>query len=129
MGTFRRNRLVPLLTIHGNLETFNRNVMLPLSDAYRMDDEHYLKGRTVRELFEEDRKCMRPLPSADFRVCRVDTCTAHDGLVRKTKAWRNSIVREQMEDGFLKDLIDGLADENEKSRLFYCLYQNRTVYR
>ena len=189
VGTFRRNRLVPLLTIHGNLETFNRNVMLPLSDAYRMDDEHYIKGRTVRELFEEDRKCMRPLPAADFRVCRVDVCTAHDGLVkldgkfeyhldpvvngkvlvektmytvafhrmdgklleecdrlydsqevyynlpailnglvRKTKAWRNSIVREQMEDGSLKDLIDGLADENEKSRLFYCLYHNSTVY-
>ena len=179
VGTFRRNRLVPLLRVHGNLETFNRNVMLPLSDAYRVDDEHYLKGRMVRELFEEDRKCMRPLPAADFRVCRVDVCTAHDGLVkldgkfeyhldpvvngkvlvektmytvafhrmdgkllekcdrlydsqevyynlpailnglvRKTKAWRNSIVREQMEDGSLKDLIDGLADENEKFRLF-----------
>ena len=80
MGTFRRNRLVPLLTIQGNLETFNRNVMLPLSDAYRVDDEHYLKGRMVRELFEEDRKCMRPLPAADFSRSQQESQYFHQTI-------------------------------------------------
>ncbi|MGN0906449.1 MAG: hypothetical protein ACI4NM_04815, partial [Bullifex sp.] len=189
VGTFRRNRLVPLLTIHGNLETFNREVMLPVSHAFRADEEHYRKGVIIAELFSEDLKHMRPLPSADFRVCRIDACTAHEGLVkldgkfeyhldpsvngkvlvektmysvrfhrmdgtfleecvrlydsqetyynlpailygliRKTKSWRNSAVREQMEDGNLKSLIDGLKDENVKSSLFSCLYNNSVIY-
>lgn len=185
VGTFRRNIFVPLMKIHPNLEEFNLSTMLPLSDSFRMRDGHYRKGRRVEELFEADKRSMRALPSADFRVCRIDRYEAHDGLLRidgkyeyhldpmvngtvlvertmyrmsfyslegelletcdrlydaddayynlqailkglmrKTHAWRNSIVRSSMEDGPLKDLIDGMEDEGEKSRLFGCLYHN-----
>lgn len=57
------------------------------------------------------------IPALDVQLSRAVTNLplgkpTRLGLVRKTKAWRNSIVREQMDDGFMKDLIDGLADEN-----------------
>ena len=185
VGTFRRNRLVPFLTIQPNLEEFNNNEMLPLSDAFRAEDEHYKKGKSVDELFEIDKRSMHSLPATDFNVCKIVTCVAHNGLVRidgkyeyhldpivngnifveksmyrmafyslagelletcgrlydsdeiyynlqsilyglttKTNAWRNSIVRHNMEDGPLKTLIDNMESDNDRRRLFYCLYHN-----
>lgn len=76
VGTLRRNLLVPPLMINGDLLDFNREVILPRSFAFREEDEHYRKGETVKDLFEEDRKALLQLNRKDFTpnsIVRIKT--------------------------------------------------------
>ena len=66
VGTLRRNLLVPPLMIDCDLMEFNRNVMMPRSFGFREDEEHYRKGETVKDLFEDDRKALLPLNPKEF---------------------------------------------------------------
>lgn len=68
VGTFRRNFMVPPQQINGSLQDFNSEVMLPNSFAFRADEQHYKKGKTVKELFQEDLKAMNALPKDPFKV-------------------------------------------------------------
>jgi transposase len=66
VGTVRRNRFVPIPS-YDSIEDYNRSL---LRESAGGEDLHYKKGRSVAELFEEDRHALKPLPAIPFNVCR-----------------------------------------------------------
>lgn len=85
VGTVRRNRFVPIPS-YDNIEEYNRSL---LRDEDRPADTveraimHYKKGRPISELFEEDRRALKPLSAYPFNVCRFSYVTADSyGKVR-----------------------------------------------
>ena len=66
VGTVRRNEFVPIPSFN-DIEDYNRQLL----QKSREDEAiHYKKSRTVADLFEEDRRALKPLPSYPFNVCR-----------------------------------------------------------
>jgi transposase len=63
VGYLRRNMCVPVPEFD-DLDEFNRE-LLRLCDE-DMDREHYLHGKTIRELWEADRAVLLNLPEAEF---------------------------------------------------------------
>ena len=63
VGYGRRNMLVPVPECE-SLEQFNRELLQRCeADGER---EHYRREKHIRDLFEEDRRALRPLPSIEF---------------------------------------------------------------
>lgn len=75
VGTARRNLMVPPPRIAADLEDYNKEHMLPESIGFRIDEPHYLKGITKRELFERERESLLPLPSAAMHIHRIERHT------------------------------------------------------
>ena len=71
VGTLRRNLLSPPLRLSHPLWDFNRDVMIPQSFSFRLDEQHYEKGMSGRELFEEDRERLHRLPDEPFHVASI----------------------------------------------------------
>ena len=181
----RQHLFVPPLMIAGDIERFNREVMLPRSFAFRADDVHYRKGIRVCELFEEDRAALKEPNRERFMLGRVEhrslngnggfsmdgdhwyfvspqaagsqvmvrrTCwevEVYDlkgkliksfervygsgrserydleamlrGLSVKAGGWANSVVREEMVDGPLKEHLDSCDDKEELRGKLRCL--------
>lgn len=69
----RHNLFVPPL-VFDDIEPFNRDLLG--RHAQKAKEPHYKKHRTIQELFEADQKALRPLPAADFDVCRYETVKA-----------------------------------------------------
>jgi len=69
----RHNLFVPPLA-YDDIEQFNRELL----DKHKQKakERHYKKQVSIHELFEEDRKALRPLPTANFDVCRYETVRA-----------------------------------------------------
>ena len=68
----REHLFVPPMMIADDLDAFNREVMLPLSFSFRAAEPHYRKGRTVGELFEDDREALKDLNPRPFTLGRID---------------------------------------------------------
>lgn len=68
VGYHRRNFLVPIPEFD-DMNEYNK-LLLQKADA-DMDRIHYKKLVKIRDLFEEDKKAMLPLPDKDFEVCRL----------------------------------------------------------
>lgn len=78
VGTLRRNRFVPIPAFDEVTE-YNRRLL----EENPGDCVHYKKGRSVTELFQEDQRALKPLPSYPFQVCRFLYVTADSyGKVR-----------------------------------------------
>lgn len=73
VGTLRRNLLVPVQMINGDLMEYNLNTLLPKSFAFREDEEHYLKGETVEDLYKADKEALLTLNSKPFTPNRIET--------------------------------------------------------
>jgi transposase len=84
VGYHRRNFLVPIPQVD-DLKAFNRQ-LLTLCD-HDMQRPHYKKNRLIKELFEEDRKALLPLPAV-----------AYDGSELK-KVSTNSYAKFTLENG------------------------------
>lgn len=70
VGYHRHNLLVPRPQIT-DLSAFNRELLAKCTlDGHR---EHYRKNATIQELFEEDRKALRPLPAIPFDAAKYVT--------------------------------------------------------
>jgi len=69
VGYLRRNLLVPMPSFT-DIETFNAE-LLKRSEA-DWARSHYKKLQPISELFEGDRKALRPLPMKPFQVCRYE---------------------------------------------------------
>ena len=69
----RHNLFVPPLA-YDDIEQFNRELL----DKHKQKakERHYKKQVSIHELFEEDRKALRALPTANFDVCRYETVRA-----------------------------------------------------
>lgn len=79
VGTVRRNRFVPI-PAYDSVEDYNRSLLREFADGETL---HYKKNRPVAELFEEDRRALKPLPAYPFNVCRFLYVTADSyGKVR-----------------------------------------------
>jgi transposase len=63
VGYLRRNMCVPLPEF-GNLEEFNRELLLRCDED--MEREHYLLGKTIRELWDEDKAALLNLPETRY---------------------------------------------------------------
>ncbi len=87
VGTLRRNLLVPVPIINGDLMEYNLNTLLPKSFAFREDEKHYLKGETVEELFKADKDALLPMNSKPFTPNRIDTV--------KTNGYGDAVVDEK----------------------------------
>ena len=70
VGYLRRNELVPVPEFPVLAE--KNNELLRACDR-DMEREHYDKGRTIAELFCEDRAALIPLPSVPFDTARYDS--------------------------------------------------------
>lgn len=82
VGAFRRNRMVPEMSVEGDIAEWDVKKLIPLSFAFRARQTHYRKGETVERLFEEDRKALLPLPAKPFEVVRIDGYKLnHEGSV------------------------------------------------
>ncbi|HPZ16678.1 MAG TPA: IS21 family transposase [Sphaerochaeta sp.] len=71
VGALRRNLLVPPLKLSYPLHDFNRTVMIPQSLAFRIDEPHYQKGVSGRQLFEQDKQRLHDLPAKPFHVASI----------------------------------------------------------
>lgn len=69
VGTSRRNLFVPVPK-YDDIEEFNKE-LLPKHEI-KASETHYKKGVRIADLFEEDRKALRPLPSKPFDVCEYE---------------------------------------------------------
>lgn len=82
VGFIRRNLFVPPLSIpNGDIAAFNRTQMLEMSDGLRKGELHYKHGVLVDDLFEADRRALRPLPGKPFEVFTRQTVKS-DGYGR-----------------------------------------------
>lgn len=68
VGYHRRNFLVPIPEFD-DINEYNSS-LLQRADS-DMDRMHYKKQVRIRDLFEEEKNLMRPLPEKDFEVCRL----------------------------------------------------------
>lgn len=73
VGYLRRNLLVPMPVI-GELPTWNTTLLTTGEEDF--DRPHYKKPGTIRELFEEDRKALAPLPRTPFNAERFEKVIA-----------------------------------------------------
>ena len=69
VGYLRRNELVPVPEFQA-LEEKNKDLLR--SCDRDMEREHYDKGRTIAELFCEDKAALIPLPAASFDTAKYD---------------------------------------------------------
>jgi len=69
VGYIRRNFFVPIPVV-ASLPEWNRE-LLDVSERDLLRP-HYKKGRTIRELFDADRKALGPLPDKPFSVERLE---------------------------------------------------------
>ncbi|HPJ21331.1 MAG TPA: IS21 family transposase [Clostridia bacterium] len=67
VGYSRRNYFVPVPKMD-DLEEYNRNLLKQCDKD--LDREHYKHQQQVRQLFEEDKSAMKPLPRYAFEACR-----------------------------------------------------------
>lgn len=74
VGYHRRNMLVPIPEFK-NLETYNRELLKKGSED--MQRPHYRKGKSIAELFEEDKKHFLPLPTTPFDAITYRTIRAN----------------------------------------------------
>lgn len=72
VGMVRRNIFVPPMAAYRPFSLFNERVMLPESSILNGSENHYSKGRTVDELFDEDILAMDAMNPRDFRIERMD---------------------------------------------------------
>lgn len=72
VGTLRRNLLVPPLQVSHPIQSFNRDVLMPESFDFRVEEPHYEKGLPVRELYKRDEQAMTPLPPTLFEVASFE---------------------------------------------------------
>ena len=80
IGYSRRNYFVPVPNFD-DLESYNEALLLRC-DA-DLDREHYKQERIVRDLFEEDKARMKPLPRYPYDTCHyVPAMTNHYGMVK-----------------------------------------------
>lgn len=78
VGTVRRNVFVPIPSFD-QIEVYNRQLL----ETGATEGIHYKKGRPVAELFQDDQRSLKPLPSYPFNVCRFMYVTADSyGKVR-----------------------------------------------
>ena len=77
VGALRRNLLVPPLQVSYPLQTFNKEVLMPESFAFRAEEPHYEKGISGSELYKLDEENMVPLPPTPFEVARIETRKAN----------------------------------------------------
>lgn len=70
VGYVRRNMFVPIPHFD-DIDEYNKN-LLKLGDL-DMQRPHYKKGKSIAELFEEEKKLMFKLPEKEFEVCRIKT--------------------------------------------------------
>ncbi len=87
VGTLRRNLLVPVPIINGDLMEYNLNTLLPKSFAFREDEAHYLKGETVEELFKADKDALLMMNPKPFTPNRIETV--------KTNGYGDVVVDEK----------------------------------
>lgn len=75
VGYNRHNLFVPVPE-YNDISEYNSHLL----DRHRKkaEENHYRKGIAINKLFEEDRKALLPLPSAEFDVCRF-VCLKADG--------------------------------------------------
>ncbi len=69
VGYERRNRFVPVPYVDDDA-VFNRSLLERAGVDF--DRPHYRKGRPIRELLEEDRAALLPLPEKPFEACRYE---------------------------------------------------------
>jgi len=74
VGYHRRNMLVPIPEFN-NLQEYNRELLKECMDD--MQRPHYRKGKSIAELFEEDRKHLLPLPHTFFEAITFRTIKAN----------------------------------------------------
>lgn len=72
VGYLRRNELVPIPEFPVLAE---KNKELLRACDQDMEREHYDKGRTIAELFCEDRAALIPVPSVPFETAKYDNAT------------------------------------------------------
>lgn len=87
VGTLRRNLLVPLPIINGDLMEYNINTLLSKSFSFREDEEHYLKGKTADELFNADKDALIPMSDRQFTPNKIERV--------KTNGYGDAIVDEK----------------------------------
>lgn len=82
----RRNYFVPVPEFD-DLEVYNKNLLLRCEAE--LDREHYKHERKVRDLFEEDKRRMKPLPSYPYETYHyVPAMTNNYGMVKyKTNSY------------------------------------------
>lgn len=69
IGYVRRNLFVPVPVVD-DLERWNRELLVRMEEDF--ERPHYKKGRTIRELWEEERRHLSPLPDKPFQVERLE---------------------------------------------------------
>ena len=69
VGYVRRNFFVPLPVIE-SMQSWNRELFAQAERDF--DRLHYKKGRSIAELFEEDKKALGSLPEKPFRIERFE---------------------------------------------------------
>ena len=69
VGYVRRNLFVPVPEV-SNLERWNQELLVRMEEDF--ERPHYKKGRTIRELWEEERRHLSPLPAKPFLVERLE---------------------------------------------------------
>lgn len=70
VGYSRRNFFVPVPTIK-DFDTFNEELFLRCEEDG--DRKHYIHGKTINELWEEEKKHLLALPEHEFEVFRYET--------------------------------------------------------
>jgi transposase len=73
IGYHRRNFFVPIPEFL-SLEEYNKELLKTCDRD--MNRKHYKKEKLIKELFEEDKKAMRPLPNKTFEVFRLEKAKA-----------------------------------------------------
>jgi len=103
VGYIRRNFFVPIPVIE-SIESWNKELFARAEQDF--ERLHYKKGQTIRELFEEDRKALSPLPGKPFAVERLEHVRA-DGYGKfciDGKHWYSSAPEMA-----LRDLVVGIG--------------------
>jgi len=73
IGFTRHNLFVPPLA-YNDITAFNRDMLE--KHQIKAKEVHYRKLVPIKDLFEEDKKALRPLPTYPFNVCRYETVIA-----------------------------------------------------
>lgn len=73
VGYVRRNFFVPIPKV-GDLQAWNGKLLSEVDKDF--DREHYKKPGTIRELFDQDKKALAPLPAHPFNVERHEKVLA-----------------------------------------------------
>lgn len=80
IGYTRHNLFVPPLA-YDDIEAFNQDLLE--KHQIKADQMHYKKLVPIKDLFEDDRQSLQPLPAHPFNVCRYQTVLADNyGKVR-----------------------------------------------